>query len=684
MHFLGVAFVGVFVLATVNLPCTAAANRTLSVSVARRDLRPLGLVTVQLSGAVNLQGVTDENGRVAFPGLPGAGAITITPSRSGFRFEPPQLTVPDSANPATASLVAFPTATDLALSIATDSPSPLVGGLINGVITLRNPGAAAATDIAISIGSLPGLALEAANTPQGTLQSRAYDTLWTLPQLNPGASAEVHYRSRATLAEANVLAFAQLEEMDQTDTAPLNNTAYLTVPTRAAQARLSLTMTINPATAKVGGTLPVRVTVRNDGPQDATQIAIRSYCPPTASFLNSADPSPLFSSVVIPRLGPGAQVQLNGTLMVRMAGAFTMIANVTSFEQQLPPGAAWPEARADYTVQQASSRLTLLGFTDPPNPRVGDDVNVMYVVKNEGPDEVTGLRLFTRADSRLDFGYRYIDPNPPAPPVPGPFAFGGVLPVGAYTYQWSRYLVKAAGDLTNYFTIEYQDQLIPNAADHPELSIPIKTLPADVGLSLDANPQDITVPPGAPVTVEFRVHNDGPQPARGVYMDYSSPGLAPLDLDEVIHADRVLRPGVYGYIDVVEPGETVLLRKHFYAVNAGDYTDVAQIAVSYERPDLLMPIAAALIRLHVLPGPPPNLAVGVTVDKPQVNVGEYAIFVVTVTNRAAQPAFGVTVRETASFDVDSAFETVRSYGPYGDDRIGTAFRRTIPRIEPGA
>src|SRR6185503_1694944 len=164
----------------------------------------------------------------------------------------------------------------------------------------------------------------------------------------------------------------------------------------------------------------------------------------------------------------------------------------------------------------------------------------------------------------------------------------------------------------------------------------------------------------------------------------SSLGLAPLDLDEVIHADRVLRPGVYGYIDIVEPGETVLLRKHFYAFNAGDFTDAAEIPVSYERPDLLMPIAAETIRLHVLPGPPPNLAIGVTVDKPQVNVGEYAIFIVTIENRALQPALGVTVRETDSFDVDSAFETVRSYGPYGDDRIGTAFRRTIPRIEPGA
>ena len=63
-----------------------------------------------------------------------------------------------------------------------------------------------------------------------------------------------------------------------------------------------------------------------------------------------------------------------------------------------------------------------------------------------------------------------------------------------------------------------------------------------------------------------------------------------------------------------------------------------------------MPIAAETIRLHVLPGPPPDLAITVNVDKPQVNVGEYAIFIVTVTNRAAQPAFNVFVRETDAAD----------------------------------
>src|SRR5688572_23286360 len=680
---LGLALVGVLVAATAGLPCTAAESRALAVSVARRDLRPLANVTVQLAGAVNVQGTTDDNGRVTFIALPAAGAITLTPSRSGFRFEPPQIAIPDSANPGTVSFTAFPTATDLALSIETDNASPIVGGQATGVITLRNLGAEAATDIAVGFGSLPGLVLESGQATHGTLRTRVYDTVWTLSQLNPGATAEVHYRSRATLPDANVLAFVMIEEMDQTDPDPLNNFIYLTASTRPAQARLTLAMTIDPAVAKVGESLPVRLTVRNEGPQDATQIAIRSYLPPGASFLASLDPLGLDSSIVIPRLAAGAEVQFNGDMMVRFAGTFTLIANATYFEQRLPSGAVWPEARADFTVQPAFSRVTLFGFTHPQNPRVGDDVTVMYVAKNEGPDAVTGLKLFTRADSRLDF-YRFIDPNPPVPPVPGPFVFGDLLPAGAYTYQRFRYSVKAAGDLTNYFTVEYQNQLIPNAADHPELTIPIKTLPADVALSLDGNPKDITTQLGDPVTIEFRVHNDGPQAARGIFVDYSSFGLDTGDLDEVIHADRVLRQGSSGSIDIVESGETVLLRRHFIASIAGTYTNAAEITTSAERPDLLLPIATEVIRLRVLPGAPPDLSISVNVDKPQVNVGEYAIFVVTVTNRAAQPAFAVTVRESDLWDTDFALETVRSYGPGGDDRFSSAYQRTIPRIEPGA
>jgi len=684
LQHLGLAVVGVLVVIIANLPCTAAANETLTVTITRRDLRPLPGVTLQLGGAVNLQGITGDNGRVVFLDLPPVGAITITPSRSGFRFEPSQITISGPANSPEAVFTAFPTATDLALSIVTDDASPLAGGLINGAITLRNLGAEAATDIAVAFGSLPGLVLEERQTTQGRLESRIYDTLWTLAQLNPGASAEVQYRSRATLPDANVLAIALIEELDQADTDPLNNSVQLIAATRAAQARLSLSMTINPATAKAGETLPVRLIVRNDGPQDATQIAIRSYAPPGASFLPALFPAELDSEVVIPRLAAGAEMQLSGTMKVRLTGTFTLVANVTSFEQQLPPGVAWPEARGDYTVQPAFSHLTLFGFTDPPNPRVGDDVTVMYVVQNNGPDAVTGLQLFTKADSRLDSYSRFIDPNPPVPPVPGPFVFGDVLPAGSFTYLRYRYTVKAAGDLTNYFTVQYQDQLIPAAGDHPELFIPIKTLPADVGLSLDANLKDLTTPLGVPVTIEFRVHNDGPQPARGIFVNYSSPGLDASELDEVIHADRVLRPGTSGYIDVVEPGETVRVRKHFTASAAGVYTNAAEITTSYERPDLLLPIATEMIRLKVLPGPPPDLAISVNVDKPQVNVGEYAIFVVTVTNRAAQPALAVIVREPDSLDTDFGLETVRSYGPGGDDRVSSAWWRMIPRIEPGA
>src|SRR5215208_4954757 len=172
LQHLSLALVGLLVVSMGDLPCTAAENRTLDVTVARRDLRPLGLVAVQLSGAVGLQAVTDDNGRATFLGLPSAGAITVTPSCSGFRFEPPQLTLPASANPATATFTALPTTTDLGLSIVTDEATPRVGALVNGVITLRNHGAATATEIAVAMGSLPGLVLEARQTAQGRLETR--------------------------------------------------------------------------------------------------------------------------------------------------------------------------------------------------------------------------------------------------------------------------------------------------------------------------------------------------------------------------------------------------------------------------------------------------------------------------------------------------------------------------------
>jgi uncharacterized repeat protein (TIGR01451 family) len=278
----------VLVLITAGVAFTAAANE-ITATVSHRDLRPLPGVTLQLAGAVNLQGITDANGNAAFPGLPAAGTVTITPSRSGFRFEPPQFTIPDLANPPAATFASIPTATDLALSITSDDPTPLVGGLVNAVITLHNLGTEAATDVTVGFGSLPGLYLEDAQATQGGLQFQAVGTRWKLTQLDPGASAEVHARYRATLPDAAVLAVAVIQEMDQTDTAALNNSAQLTTHTRAAQAKLSLAMTLDPAAPKAGQTLPVRLTLRNDGTNDATQVIIRSYLPPGAAFAASTN-----------------------------------------------------------------------------------------------------------------------------------------------------------------------------------------------------------------------------------------------------------------------------------------------------------------------------------------------------------------------------------------------------------
>ncbi len=124
LQHLGLVMAGVLVAITAASPFTATANEALTVSVTRPDLRPLPGVTLQLAGAVDLQRVTDNTGRATLLGMPPAGVVTVTPSRSGFRFEPPQFTIPDAANPPVATFTAFPTATDLALSLASDDTTP--------------------------------------------------------------------------------------------------------------------------------------------------------------------------------------------------------------------------------------------------------------------------------------------------------------------------------------------------------------------------------------------------------------------------------------------------------------------------------------------------------------------------------------------------------------------------------
>jgi uncharacterized repeat protein (TIGR01451 family) len=223
------------------------------------------------------------------------------------------------------------------------------------VITLRNLGTEAATDVSVGFASRPGLDLEAADSTAGRLEFQAYQTVWHLPQFDPGASAEVRLRSRATLPDANVLTVAVVDEMDQTDTNPLNNSAEFIIRPRAATARLSLAMTIDPSTAKVGGWVPVRLTVRNEGPDDATQVILRTYLPPGASLV-VPDKGGLSSSLVIPRLTPGAEMQFVAAMVVLFTGKFTLIANATYLEEQLAQGSAWPEARADFDRRTAFAR----------------------------------------------------------------------------------------------------------------------------------------------------------------------------------------------------------------------------------------------------------------------------------------------------------------------------------------
>jgi uncharacterized repeat protein (TIGR01451 family) len=586
---LGLALVGVLVVVTGELPCTAAQNRELAVSVARRDLRPLGLVTVELSGAVNLQGVTEDNGRVAFPGLPLAGAITVTPSRSGFRFEPPQLTIPDSANPSTVAFTAFPTATDLGLSIETDNASPLVGGLVTGVITLRNLGAEAATDIAVGFGSLPGLVLEARQTTQGRLETRIYDTVWTLPQLNPGASAEVHYQARATLADANVLAFVLIEEMDQADIDPLNNLVYL-LP--GPPPDLAISVTVDKPQVNVGEYAIFVVTVTNRAAQPAFAVivretdaldadfaleTVRSYGPGGDDRVNSA------SRRTIPRIEPGASYSMSRTMRVRKPVTIPYFAKVEGvnglFETQLP---VWL-ATTEVTGVQVTSDIAPVVVADRANVKSGDLVNFAVIARNVSSSRVASHVVLDAAQSAgfqvlgqdlSGYGY-FFDTARPRDLSSSwePFAeWTEIRPREEGVWWMSTYTV-GAGQFTVGARMARLDQLDAQATNDLALAS-INSAPASARVSVrqSIRPQNARVGDLVMFTTEIR--NEGPDRVTGLSLLESSSTNLELNVSPAVNGvsgdlvtsiwDSLVR------LPALEPGQNFVWQRTYGARSAGN------------------------------------------------------------------------------------------------------------------
>ena len=146
-----------------------------------------------------------------------------------------------------------------------------------------------------------------------------------------------------------------------------------------------------------------------------------------------------------------------------------------------------------------------------------------------------------------------------------------------------------------------------------------------------------------------------------------------------------VRPTVAGYIDVVDPGETVQVRKHFVGVDPrhlhqhggnqhlGRTPRFASADRYWKRSECTScPRSRPIWRF-----PSASINRKSTLANTRSSSSRSPI---ARPNRPSAYQFAKQTRRIPDF----AFETVRSYGPNGDDRFSSASERIIPRIEPGA
>ncbi len=562
---------------------------------------------------------------------------------------------PISANNADGATTTVAPAADLQLTKSVDRATANIGDTLIFTLVGTNNGPAPATGVTLT-DTLPA-SLQLVGTPTATQGACAVagQTVTCSPGAVASGGTVTATITARVLASASATTVTNAATIDgaQFDPTPGNDTSLPTSTVIGSTADLLVTQVVDQPTVNVGETATYTVTVRNDGPQAATGIALTDDLPAGVSVL-SITPSqgtcgtgdPFTCALGTLASGASATVAVN----VRITGAaettFSNQASATA--TQFDPNLSNNSATAATSTNPAAD-LRIAKTADRATADVGETVTWTLTATNEGPSTATGVIITDTAPAGVTLLAPSGLPSGVTCSVAGQVVScsvaGGVASGAsvAITLRGTVNLAAAGTPLSNSATVA-GSQFDPDTANN--LSAVTTTVNAAADLRVAKSVNTATANVGDTLTWTVIATNDGPSTAPGVIVTDDLPtGVTLLTRTSTQGTCTPSGAQVVCNLGALASGATAtvtLTARVERAAAESPVDNVARVTSSVFDPDPADNLSTASTAV----GPAADLRLSKTVDRATANVGDVLTYTLTATNDGPSTATGSTITDT--------------------------------------
>ena len=519
-----------------------------------------------------------------------------------------------------------------------------VGDQIEFTIEVHNHGPCDATEVVVEEALDSHLALDSSQTGIGTYNGK----IWNISNLRSGYTAVLAIVANVTSAgDINNYVSVSCSEHDSNDS---NNADNISTIKALSVADLRINKTVDKKTVKVGDLITYTVNLVNLGPFDATDIDVYDSLSSLVEFVSASPSVGTYDNQTnkwhIDKLAANSPVTLD--LTVRAIANGTIENSVIVRANEYDPEESDNSADAPGVVAEPVVDLSIVKTVDIMTPYYGDAVTYTITVTNNGPNTATNVVVTDTVPSGMNVSS-----------ADDTYVGNGVWEIasidsGSEVSLTLYATVNSLDALTNEVNVtskEFDNNTDDNKASAPEVkAIPVADLSVSISLSSnEVNYDDI-------VELVVTVKNNGPNDASGVIVKNTLP-------DGLVYVSDNITDS-----DYLSTKSRLMASSQGYDSSSGEWSvgdlangDEASISILAKASfvgtkELKSTVSANELKASedystkLTVDPVSDLAIDISVDKTEINVGDEVTYTITVSNNGPNDSSGVKVTDSQLAD----------------------------------